>query len=83
MSVPFVGPAVAQANVPFEGDSTPEDKRSLSDVEPQVAEFKSHGVKRIEAINSQLTTFWRGWLWVGAFAVSLLLSISSQERDPR
>lgn len=83
MSVPFVGPAVAQANAPFEGDSTPEDKRSLSDVEPQVAEFKSHGVKRIEAINSQLTTFWRGWLWVGAFAVSLLLPISSQGRDPR
>jgi len=72
MSVPFAGPVAAQlsANAFDESD----DKRSLSNAVPEVAEVKqSLGVRRIEIINSQLTPFWRAWLWIGA---SLLPSSS-------
>ncbi|GAA5909919.1 hypothetical protein JCM8208_000989 [Rhodotorula glutinis] len=82
MSVPFTGPVSAQLSAnPFGESSTPDDKRSLSDAVPEVAEVKqSLGVKRIEVINSQLTPFWRAWLWVAVFLTAYCYSLDATVR---
>ncbi|GAA5847838.1 hypothetical protein JCM9279_006659 [Rhodotorula babjevae] len=82
MSVPFSGPVTTQLSANAFGESsTPDDKRSLAAAAPEVAEVKqSLGVKRIEIINSQLTPFWRAWLWVAVFLTAYCYSLDATVR---
>ncbi|GAA6052456.1 hypothetical protein JCM3770_001122 [Rhodotorula araucariae] len=41
---------------------------------------QSLGVKRMEAINSQLTPFWRCWLWTAIFLLSYCYSLDATVR---
>ncbi|BGP45661.1 ferrioxamine B transporter [Rhodotorula kratochvilovae] len=81
MSAPFAAPGVAHV---LDDVQSSDDKRSLSEVaeeQPTAGQINhSLGVKRIEAINSQLTPFWRGWLWASVFLLSYCYSLDATVR---